>query len=67
MATAKKKTYVVQRRYWVWAERKILAESMEDACEQLSELFAKDFVTAADGAEINDVEIMPGEGVREDW
>jgi hypothetical protein len=65
--TTAKKTYVVQRRYWVWAERKVVAGSMEEACTLLSSLNQTNFVRAAPGAELLDSEIMSGDAVREDW
>lgn len=65
MGAKKANTYNVSKRFTIWVETDIIAESLAEAVEQAEQMKPYDF--AAFNKQLNDWEPLKGTSVSEDW
>jgi len=64
---SKLKTFSVSKRYVVWVDTYVKAESFEQAAVIRDSLKVSDFLTTTDGSSVNDYDPLPGGGIYESW
>ena len=67
MAKPKLKTFRVQKRFEVWVEQEVKAETFDLAVQEGKNLKVGDFIEAHPGVEFNDSTEIAGFGVQENW
>jgi hypothetical protein len=67
MAKPKLKTFCVQKRYEVWVQTEVKAETFDLAVQEGKNLKVGDFIEVHPGVEFNDSNELPGFGVQENW
>jgi len=65
MSTRKK--YKIQKRFELWVETTVRADSMADAVEQSRKMDYDEFVDVPESTEVLDCTSMDGTGVIEEW
>lgn len=64
---AKQPNFTVGKRFSVWVEKKIVADSMEDAVAQRNSMGIDSFLDVKPGVTFNDYDTIPGGSVFENF